>query len=92
MKTVVQAGQSLFDVAIQEYGTVEAVMLLAKSNNRSMTDALTAGQVLEVPNQVYDRKMGDYCKNNGVCPATAETTESDIRLKIFTEQFTKQFR
>lgn len=92
MKTVVQAGQSFFDVAIQEYGTVEAVILLARSNNMSMTDALTAGQVLEVPDQVYDRKMGDYCKKNGVCPATAETTESDIRLKIFTEQFTKQFR
>ena len=27
MKTVVQAGQTLLDIAVQEYGTIEAVFL-----------------------------------------------------------------
>ena len=29
MKTVVQAGQTLLDIAVQEYGTIEAVFMLS---------------------------------------------------------------
>lgn len=38
MKTVVQAGQTLLDIAVQEYGTIEAVFMLAKANDMSITD------------------------------------------------------
>ena len=40
MKTVVQAGQTLLDIAVQEYGTIEAVFMLAKANDISITDCL----------------------------------------------------
>lgn len=91
MKTVVQAGQTLLDIAVQEYGVAEAAVLLAQTNDLSLTDSLAAGQVLEVAEQVYDKNMSDYCRNNNVCPAT-ETADPSIRLKIFTEQFTEQFK
>ena len=42
MKTVVQAGQTLLDIAVQEYGTIEAVFMLAKANDMSITDTLQA--------------------------------------------------
>ena len=40
MKTVVQAGQTLLDIAVQEYGTIEAAFMLAKANDMSITDSL----------------------------------------------------
>ena len=53
MKTVVQAGQTLLDIAVQEYGTIEAVFMLAKANDMSITDSLQAGQQIEIPEKVY---------------------------------------
>lgn len=92
MKTVVQAGQTLLDIAVQEYGTIEAVFMLAKANDMSITDSLQAGQEIEIPEKVYNSELADYCQRNSVCPATSETASNAIRLKIFTEQFTEQFK
>ncbi len=47
---IVTEGQSLIDVAIQEYGTVEALFDLADANGLAITDALAPGQVLTGPN------------------------------------------
>lgn len=92
MKSVtVLPNQTLSDIAIQEYGTLEAVLLLAKQNGISPTSELTSGSKLKVPDIVIDRDMEDYCKSNRVSPATSESSETEIRLKIFTEQFTKEF-
>ncbi len=46
---IVTEGQSLIDVAIQEYGSVEALFDLADANGLAITDLLTPGQVLAVP-------------------------------------------
>lgn len=91
MKTVVQAGQTLLDIAIQEYGTIEAASMLAKTNDISITDTLQAGQILEMPEKVYNSELADYCQRNSVCPATSESNSNAIRLRIFSEQFTEQF-
>ena len=48
-QTVITAGQSLVDVAIQELGTVAALFELADAQGLALTDALTPGQVLGVP-------------------------------------------
>ena len=92
MKTVVQAGQTLLDIAVQEYGTIEAVFMLAKANDMSITDSLQAGQQIEIPEKVYNSELADYCRRNSVCPTTSETASNAIRLRIFTEQFTEQFK
>lgn len=92
MNTVVQAGQTLLDIAIQEYGTIEAAFMLAKANDLSITDTLQAGQVIEIPEMVYNSVLAEYCQRNSVCPATSEAASNAIRLKIFTEQFTDQFK
>lgn len=92
MKTVVQAGQTLLDIAIQEYGTIEAAFMLAKTNDISITDTLQAGQEIETPEKVYNSELADYCQRNSVSPATSETASNAVRLRIFTEQFTEQFK
>ena len=89
MKTVVQAGQTLLDIAVQEYGTIEAAFMLARTNDMGITDTLQAGQEIET---VYNSELADYCQRNSVCPATSETASNAVRLRIFTEQFTEQFK
>lgn len=91
MKVTVLPNQTLSDIAIQEYGAEEAVFLIAQANNISPTDVLTAGTMLQCLDRTFNKQMQAYCKNNRISPATAETSDSEIRLRIFTEQFTEQF-
>lgn len=90
MKVKVKDGQTLADIAIQEYGSLEAAMELAKANGLSVTDIPASGTELTLQDAVYDRTMADYCKVNGVSPATQRDT-SGVRLRIFTKEFTKEF-
>lgn len=91
MTVTVKNGQTLADIAIQEYGDLSAVFLIAKENDISPSGNLTAGTVLRLPDVVVNKEMQDFCRNNGVSPATEVTADSDIWLKIFTEQFTKGY-
>ena len=84
MKVKVKDGQTLADIAIQEYGSLEAAMELAKANGLSVTDIPASGTELTLQDAVYDRTMADYCKVNGVSPATQRDT-SGVRLRIFTK-------
>lgn len=93
MRTVViQAEQTLLDIAIQEYGDMAGLFLLAAQNDISPTGVLDAGQILEVPDVVINKEMQEYCQQNNVTPATAIDPSGELRMKIFTEQFTKQFQ
>lgn len=90
MTVTIQNGQTLADIAIQQYGSLEAIILLAQTNNVNPTADLQPGSTLQCPEQVFDMEMQTYCYNNSVSPATAiGTVETDLR--IFTEQFTEQF-
>ena len=90
MKVKVKDGQTLADIAIQEYGSLEAAMELAKANGLSVTDIPAPGTELTLQDVVYDKTMADYCKVNGVSPATQRDT-SGVKLRIFTEEYTKEF-
>jgi hypothetical protein len=48
-QTIITSGQSLADVAVQELGTVEALFELADAAGLAITDALTVGLAVEVP-------------------------------------------
>lgn len=91
MKTTILPGQTLSDLAIQEYGAEEAVLDLAMENGISPTGIPEDGTALNCPDTEYDEVMKNYCKNHDVLPATKESADSEIRLRIFTEQFTRQF-
>ncbi len=91
MKVTVRAGQTLADIAIQEYGSLEAVFTLARENGVSPTAELSGGTELERPDATFDREMELYCRNNGVSPATARTETDVADTGIFTDTFTLQF-
>jgi hypothetical protein len=52
--TQVSSGQCLIDVAIQEYGSIEALFDLAKDNNLEVDDDLIPGQVLQIRDTLPD--------------------------------------
>lgn len=91
MRITVKDGQTLSDIAIQEYGSLEAVVELARANGYAITDLPEAGTELVLPDGIYDKTMQRYCKANEVEPATARDT-SALRLGIFTGEFTKEFQ
>lgn len=45
----IHQGQSLFDLAIHQYGSIEPVFELAAISKLSLTDRLPAGTLLELP-------------------------------------------
>lgn len=91
MKITVLPNQTLSDLAIKEYGDLRAVVLLAQANNVGITDKLVPGSTLEVPEEMYDYEMAEHCRFNNVSPATAETLDTEIKLRVFTEEFTEEF-
>ena len=90
MKVTVKPRQTLSDIAVQVYGDLRAVAALGAANGVGVTDTLTPGTELQCPEVVYDKYLQDYVRNNGVTPATA-SGNGDLRMKIFTEEFTQQF-
>ena len=70
-KIKVLNNQSLFDIAIQEYGTVEAVFDLAMANGLGITDELNAGQELIVPESDFVvPEIVEYYRKNGLHPVS----------------------
>lgn len=71
MEVTVLNKQSLFDIAISYFGTVEAVIDIAFVNNISITDELTPGQVLKLPNKDYGfKEVIKYYRAEKIQPAT----------------------
>jgi len=92
MKITVERRQTLSDIAIQVYGDVRAVGILMVENGVSLTDDLEPGTVLECPTAEYDRYLQMYVVRRGIRPATALDPEGEIRAKVFTQEFTEEFK
>ena len=81
MKVTVINGQCLSDIAVQVYGSVESVFVLAKENGLSVTDLLTAGQQLDYSSEnIVNKRVVDYYKANNIHPVTGFDGDVDNRL------------
>jgi hypothetical protein len=67
---VVLDGQSIFDIALIACGDATAAYQIAILNNINITDDLTPGQELIVPD-VVNQDVVTYYANNSLSPATA---------------------
>lgn len=56
----VAPGQTLYDIAIQYCGGVDAIVGLAAANSLSLSATLSAGQILQVPNTINKRVRRAY--------------------------------
>ena len=68
-------GQTLWDLAIQCYGSVEGVFALIQDNAdqlASLDDDLYPGQVLRIVSPPVDKDMAAYYKENDLHPVSGE--------------------
>lgn len=72
MIVTVQHRQTLSDIAIQVYGDIRGVSVIAQANKIGITDSLEHGRQLECPEIVFDRYMQDYVRKRRLEPATEE--------------------
>jgi hypothetical protein len=86
MAVKVKNNQTIFDVAIQHFGSAEAAIDLAGSNNRSITDELEAGMELnEIP--VVNKIIYSHFKVKNLQPATGITETDSGILRYFGAEF-----
>ncbi len=71
-KAFIEEQQSIYDVAIQEYGTVEGVFLLLADNPdviQSLDSFLNPGDVLEIqddPETIVDKDVLQFFRNGSI--------------------------
>ena len=63
------SGQTLFDLALQSSGSIEAAFEMAFMNELNMTDEIVPGLNLKTP-AVLNKAISDYYKNREIKPAT----------------------
>lgn len=81
MKVTVLQNQTLSDIALQVYGSLEGVFVLATDNDLSVTDELKAGQVLGYQaEKVINKQIVQYYSDNNIHPATAFPCDVDNRI------------
>ena len=81
MKITVKERQTLLDIALMTAGTVAAAIGVAEANGWSLTDELSDGQVLEVPEPTSAREaqIVRRYRAQSVEPAT-EASADDLGL------------
>lgn len=86
MEITVLHNQTIFDIALQSFGSVEAVFDIALLNGISVTDILPVGLNLELPDADYGfREVVNYYKSNRIAPATADRDSYLLSDYIFSQ-------
>ena len=67
-------GQSLFDLAIQTAGSMEASFLLAESNKIGIADDIAPGANI-VLSEIINKDIANYYNSRNLHPATNATIE-----------------
>lgn len=74
---IVEPNQSMEDIALQYYGTVDAVRELLFDNEGVFTDGfssyLTAGTVLQLRDEPLDRAVYETAKKLSITPSTSDS-------------------
>jgi len=79
--------QTLIDIAIQQCGSAEAAYDIALMNGLSVTDELTPGLELSIP-EIANKSIAAYYINNIIVPATVSDNkieESNLERIFFSE-------
>lgn len=78
MQVIVNSRQTLFDLMIQECGSIENVFPVALRNELSITDDLHVGQQIEItPGDISQKRVASYLAARNIRPATALTSASE---------------
>jgi LysM repeat protein len=80
MTVKVQSGQTMYDIAIQLYGTVDNAFALAQANGKQLGQTIEAGEVLNVPEGLTNDLVLRYFQRNNLVPASKQKPLSDVGL------------
>ena len=76
----VSYNQSLFDISVQECGSIEDVFDIAKQNGLSITDSSDIASLIVVPDAI-EKQIADYYKAKRLNPATDIAETNNIVLE-----------
>lgn len=68
--------QSIFDIALQHSGSLEAIVDIAKYNNLSITDSIDTNPII-IP-IIHNQRVVDHFALNQITPATEIVTQSNV--------------
>lgn len=92
---IVEPGQCLEDIALQEYGSIDAVGIIVFGNEHVFTDGfstdLESGTELVISGEPIDRAMYDTMRQLGVVPATSGASSPDPGQGDFNGDFNTDF-
>jgi hypothetical protein len=75
-KYIIKEGQTLLDIAVQKYGSVEGIQYLLEDNASitEVTDELKSGDTLIIRDDSYiiDKTVVNYFKEKNISLATGE--------------------
>jgi hypothetical protein len=72
MKSITaQFGQTIFDISLQELGSIEGVFDLLEANPGLQLDmAVSVGTNVKKPTPVIDLRVAEYYSRNGITPVS----------------------
>lgn len=87
-KSIVQYGQSLFDLALQHYGSGDAIFILLADNPglvQNWHDDPAPGTQIHIKTPPVNVRMFEYYRTNGIQPATLFSPFNDDTLGLQAE-------
>jgi hypothetical protein len=72
--------QTFYDISIQYYGTADYAFAIAFANKKSLSDVLSTGQELVLPELEKDAKVLQYYKARNIVPATGLNTLPELPI------------
>lgn len=74
----IKVGQSIVDIALQATGNADQALPIALSNGLCLTEQLTPGAILEIPQGTHvDMDVLEVYREKNILPATATTSQQE---------------
>lgn len=92
-KIAMQAGQTLYDIALQVYGHIEGVAWLLEDNNLGWDSPVSIGMQLRLRDAKLDKNLTNYYASNSITIASSpdKGEESKVLEGDFNEDFNNDF-
>ncbi|SHH20024.1 hypothetical protein SAMN05444481_11330 [Flavobacterium frigidimaris] len=79
-----QENQNIFDISLQEYGSIEKVFDLLEDNDQfNLTDDISVYEDLKIGREAFKKDIVEYYNARNLKPATAITDEEQYLLDNF---------
>lgn len=79
-KVTVRQHQTIWDIAIQETGSVDAAFAIVRRNGMDINTPLSVGQVLHVDAPVADAAVVEHYRQQGIRPVNGLRPEEQAKL------------